>query len=96
MWIKVALYYSIPLFQKHGGYIPIRIKALPEGTVVPFKNVMFTVENTDPECYWLTNYFEVRRTRSLSVLMLKLHFILRVKFFLISYCIDHKSMDTLY
>ena len=32
---------------------------MPEGTVVPVKNVLFVVENTDPECFWLTNYFEV-------------------------------------
>jgi len=32
---------------------------VPEGTLVPTKNVLFTVENTDPKCYWLTNYLEV-------------------------------------
>merc|ERR1712151_273844 len=30
----------------------------PEGTVVTYKNVLFTLENTDPQCYWLTNYLE--------------------------------------
>ncbi|KAK6176775.1 hypothetical protein SNE40_015010 [Patella caerulea] len=44
--------------EHHNGYLPIRIKAVPEGSVVPYKNVLFTVENTDPECYWLTNYLE--------------------------------------
>ena len=28
--------------------------------------VLFTVENTDPKCYWLTNYLEVRATNKLS------------------------------
>ncbi|CAG2253016.1 NAMPT [Mytilus edulis] len=46
------------ILKKHKGHIPLRIKAVPEGTVVPYKNVLFTVENTDPKCYWLTNYFE--------------------------------------
>lgn len=32
---------------------------MPEGTVVPVHNVLFTVENTDPEVPWLTNWFEV-------------------------------------
>lgn len=32
---------------------------MPEGTVVPYKNVLFTVENTDPNVPWLTNWFEV-------------------------------------
>jgi nicotinamide phosphoribosyltransferase len=42
----------------HGGKLPVRIKAVPEGTVVPASNVFMTIENTDPECYWLTNYLE--------------------------------------
>ncbi len=42
----------------HGGYLPLRIKTVPEGTVVPVSNVMMTVENTDPEVPWLTNYME--------------------------------------
>jgi len=40
------------------GMLPIEIKAVPEGTVVPYKNVLFTMENTDDKCYWLTNYLE--------------------------------------
>ncbi len=40
------------------GYLPLRIKALPEGTLVPFKVPMFTVENTLPEFFWLTNFLE--------------------------------------
>ena len=40
------------------GYLPIRIKALPEGSRVNIKVPMFTVVNTLPEFYWLTNYIE--------------------------------------
>ena len=46
-----------PLDQ-HGGRLPLRIKAAPEGTVVGAKNVLMTVENTDPACFWLTNFVE--------------------------------------
>jgi nicotinamide phosphoribosyltransferase len=46
------------ILEKHGGKLPIKIKAVPEGTMVPVKNVLMTVENTDPECYWLANYLE--------------------------------------
>ncbi|XP_062515041.1 nicotinamide phosphoribosyltransferase-like [Corticium candelabrum] len=46
------------ILEKHGGCLPIRIKAVPEGMVVPYRNVLFTVENTDPECFWLTNFLE--------------------------------------
>jgi len=42
----------------HGGRLPVRIKAVPEGTVVGVKNVLMTIENTDPNCYWLTNFLE--------------------------------------
>ena len=52
------------VFQHHNGRLPIRVRAVPEGTVVPVKNVLFTVENTDPKCFWLTNYFEVRSLRT--------------------------------
>lgn len=48
-----------PLCQKHDGRLPIRIKAVPEGKIIPRGNVLFTVENTDPSFYWLTNYVEV-------------------------------------
>jgi len=40
------------------GRIPIKIRAVPEGTIVDVHNVLITVENTDPKCYWLTNYIE--------------------------------------
>lgn len=45
--------------QKYNGHLPIEIKAVPEGSVIPRGNVLFTVESTDPECYWLTNWVEV-------------------------------------
>ena len=40
------------------GYIPMIFKALPEGVVVPMRVPMFTMYNTKPEFFWLTNYFE--------------------------------------
>jgi nicotinamide phosphoribosyltransferase len=40
------------------GYLPLEIRALPEGTFVPYKVPMFTVHNTMPEFFWLTNYIE--------------------------------------
>jgi nicotinamide phosphoribosyltransferase len=43
---------------EHKGRLPVRIKAVPEGTVVPTGNVLMTVENTDPKCFWLTNALE--------------------------------------
>ena len=46
------------LYAKHGGILPLRIKAVKEGTVVAAQNAMVTIENTDPEFYWLTNWAE--------------------------------------
>ncbi|MFY0252926.1 nicotinate phosphoribosyltransferase [Chitinophaga sp. 30R24] len=46
------------IITKHGGRLPVRIKAVPEGTVVPVRNVLMTIENTDPECFWLPNFLE--------------------------------------
>lgn len=40
------------------GYLPLRIRALPEGSRVPMRVPVFTIENTLPEFYWLTNYLE--------------------------------------
>ena len=46
------------ILKAHGGMLPISIKSVPEGTVVPNRNVLFTMVNTDPKCFWLTNYLE--------------------------------------
>ncbi|WP_299338793.1 nicotinate phosphoribosyltransferase [uncultured Psychroserpens sp.] len=40
------------------GYLPMIIKALPEGAQVPIRVPMVTMYNTKPEFFWLTNYFE--------------------------------------
>lgn len=40
------------------GYLPLKIKALPEGSRVNVKVPMFTVINTLPDFFWLTNYIE--------------------------------------
>jgi nicotinamide phosphoribosyltransferase len=44
--------------EKHNGRLPVRINAVPEGTVVPVNNVLMTIENTDPQCFWLSNFLE--------------------------------------
>lgn len=40
------------------GYLPIEIKALPEGSRVPLKVPMFEISNTHPDFAWLTNALE--------------------------------------
>lgn len=48
----------IDLWAKHEGYLPIKISAVPEGIVIPNRNVLLTIENTDDEFPWLVNYLE--------------------------------------
>jgi nicotinamide phosphoribosyltransferase len=53
------------ILRQHKGYLPVVIRAVPEGTVVPVKNVLATIENTDPECFWLTTYLETALLRAI-------------------------------
>lgn len=46
------------ILTEHDGFLPLRIKAVPEGTTVPTHNVLMTIENTCPQCFWVTNYME--------------------------------------
>ena len=53
------------ILRVHGGYLPVVIKAVPEGTVVPVKNVLATIENTDPQAFWLTTWLETALLRAI-------------------------------
>ncbi|HEY2023637.1 nicotinate phosphoribosyltransferase [Paraburkholderia sp.] len=46
-----------------GGYLPVRIRAVPEGSVVPTHNVLVTVECDDPQAFWLASYLETMLLR---------------------------------
>jgi len=46
------------IIDTYGGNLPIIIKAVEEGTVVQVNNVLMTIENIDPKCFWLTNFLE--------------------------------------
>jgi nicotinamide phosphoribosyltransferase len=61
--INTSLGTGLPTYQHleslHAlGYLPIEIKALPEGSRVPMKVPCITIVNTLPEFYWLTNFLE--------------------------------------
>lgn len=40
------------------GRLPLRITAIPEGTLVPTHNVLMTVECQDPKAFWVVSWFE--------------------------------------
>lgn len=47
----------------HGGLLPIRIRAVPEGTVVPTHQALMTIESTDPAAFWVPSYLETMLLR---------------------------------
>lgn len=52
------------VLNKHGGYTPLHIRAVPEGSVVPTHNVLATVESTDPELPWMFSWMETQILRA--------------------------------
>lgn len=46
------------IVNEHGGYVPVEIRAVEEGTVVPTKNVILTIVNTDPKVPFVTTWVE--------------------------------------
>ena len=53
------------ILDNHAGWLPVVIRAVPEGTVVPVQNVLATIENTDPNCFWLTTWLETALLRAI-------------------------------
>ena len=49
----------------HGGIMPVEIKSVDEGSVMYLKNVLVSIVNTDPKCYWLTSFLETALLRSI-------------------------------
>ncbi len=52
------------ILEAHNGFLPIEIQAVPEGCVIPVKNALVQVINTDPHCAWLTSYIETALLRA--------------------------------
>lgn len=40
------------------GYLPIEIKAVEEGAIMPVRNVLMTITNTHPDFYWVVGFME--------------------------------------
>ena len=53
------------ILETHGGRLPVVIKSAPEGLIIPTKNVLATIENTDPKCFWLTSFLETALLRAI-------------------------------
>ncbi len=46
-----------------GGHLPVRIRAVPEGSVVPTHQALVTIESTDAQAYWVPSYLETMLLR---------------------------------
>jgi len=53
------------ILDKHQGFLPIKIESIAEGSIVPTKNVLVQVVNTDPNCAWLTCFVETALLRAI-------------------------------
>lgn len=45
------------------GYYPIKIRAVPEGAIIPENNILMSVESTDPETFWIASWLETQFVR---------------------------------
>jgi nicotinamide phosphoribosyltransferase len=45
------------------GKIPVRIRAVPEGSVIPTHNALVTIESTDPKVFWIVSWIETMLLR---------------------------------
>ncbi len=49
------------ILSKYGGHLPVRIRAIPEGTIVPTGNAILTIESMDDSLSaWIVNYIETQ------------------------------------
>lgn len=53
------------IVREHGGRLPVEIKSIDEGSVMRLKNVLVSIVNTDPKCYWLTSFLETALLRAI-------------------------------
>ena len=53
------------ILKHHNGFMPVTIKAVPEGMRVPTGMPMLVIENTDEKCFWLTTYLETALLRAI-------------------------------
>lgn len=53
------------IVDKHAGRLPVKIEAAPEGSIIPTRNVLVQITNTDPKCFWLPSYLETAIHRAI-------------------------------
>lgn len=80
------------IVEVHKGLPPVRIEALPEGTVVPNRVPLYQVVNTDPTMPWLPQFLEQSLLRAVwyptTVATLSWHIKQDLRAFLVMTCDD--------
>ena len=52
------------ILNKYNGYLPVTIKAVKEGTVIPEGNILLSVECDDPDAFWVGSFLETSLLRA--------------------------------
>lgn len=52
------------IIDKYNGYLPLRINSVKEGLVLKPKNILVSIESTDPDYFWLPSYIETQLLRA--------------------------------
>lgn len=54
------------ILTKYNGYMPVTVRAVPEGTVVPVNNILFDIQLTDPDpdVFWCVSWLETQLSRA--------------------------------
>lgn len=55
-WLRIV--------ETFNGKLPVRIRAVKEGSVVPTSQVLVTIESTDPQSAWLVSFLETMLLRA--------------------------------
>lgn len=51
------------IVNKYEGRLPVKIRAIKEGTVIPTRNCILTIECDDPDCFWIVSWLETMLVR---------------------------------
>eukprot|EP01013_Petalomonas_cantuscygni_P008620 TRINITY_DN21349_c0_g1_i1.p1 TRINITY_DN21349_c0_g1~~TRINITY_DN21349_c0_g1_i1.p1 ORF type:complete len:618 (+),score=165.89 TRINITY_DN21349_c0_g1_i1:158-2011(+) len=51
------------IVERHHGRLPIRVRAVPEGTLVPTSNILLSVESLDADSFWVVSWLETLLVR---------------------------------
>lgn len=79
------------IVEDHDGYIPMRIKAVSEGSVIPTGLPLLTCEATDPKYFWVVGWFETQVMRlwyGTTVATLSWHVKQSIKSYMMDTCDD--------